>query len=293
MPKGHHRSRSSIDRVIDLLADLEESQITVLLDDLNHTTASNVPVSEAIALFENHASKTRRRYGRSPSPVRNLQAELERRHSKRISSAPLPRALSKTAYQPSSPDPQQPTVPQTPVKQTFDHIHQYEQPNRVDQANCTGHNDNIEHANYANHTDYPGSPSLTVSLPKPIELPKSPASPSPPSELRPRSYKRISRPTFLSPTATAELHLLLLAFFNDASLSTNTTATPSPTTPHFGSIGMSPAPFFSFDPEPEPYGPGLDLLEPEPTRTPSFSSSGRSIRTMPSMGSIFEVMRAQ
>ncbi|AEO62932.1 uncharacterized protein THITE_2107752 [Thermothielavioides terrestris NRRL 8126] len=269
--KGHHRSRSSIDRVIELLADLEESQIAVLLDELNHTTSSNVPVSEAIALFEQHANKPRRRFGRSPSPVRALQVELERRHSKRISSAPEPKVRTKAAsFTPPTlrqqtalpPDPPSVSPPAQPAPK---HLH-------------------------SDRPDHTERPSLTLPPPVPIERPKSPKS-SPagsPSDFRPPSYKRISRPTFLSPTATAELHLLLLAFFNDNPTSATTPATPSPSTPQF--FGMSHSPFSDF--EPEPCTPGLDLLEPSPFRTPS-TSSGRSIRTMPSMSSIFEVLTSQ
>ena len=95
----------------------------------------------------------------------------------------------------------------------------------------------------------------------------------------------------LSPTATAELHHLLLAYFSEAPLSSTTTATPSPTTPNMG-IFLSP--FSSFEPEPELISPELDLLEPSPTRIPTFPSTpGRSLRTTPSMSSIFEVLRSQ
>ncbi|KAK4031781.1 hypothetical protein C8A01DRAFT_41767 [Parachaetomium inaequale] len=257
--KGHHRSRSSIDRVIDLLADLEETQITVLLDDLNHTTSSNVPVTDAIALFEHHASKPKRRSCRSPSPMRTLQAELERRHSKRlskrISSAPEPRPFSRIAAS-QPPAPREPAAaPPAPVTQHFDRPHS------------------------------PDCPALSLSPPASVERPRSSAG-SPPV-FQPRSYKRISRPMFLSPTATAELHLLLLAFFNETPVSPATTATPSPTTPLFG---FSHSPFTDF--EVEPSTPGLDLLEPSPTRAPSFSA-GRSLKAMPSIGSIFEVFRSQ
>lgn len=263
--KGHQRSRSSIDRVIDLLADLEDNQISLLLDDLNHTTSSNVAVPDAIALFEHHANKPRKRSCRSPSPLRNLQVELERRHSKRLSAAPerLSRFRAANSQPPAprelatpSPSPSPP-----PTENLFD------QPMFND--------------------------SFSLDLPPPtvsFDHPKT-SSVGPPPVFRPRSYKRISRPMFLSPTATAELHLLLLAFFNETPLppvSPVTTATPSPTTPLFG---FSHSPFTEFD-EVEPHTPGLDLLEPSPTRTPSFSG-GRSLKTMPSISSIFEVMRSQ
>ncbi|KAL2172493.1 hypothetical protein VTG60DRAFT_5247 [Thermothelomyces hinnuleus] len=273
MPKGHHRKRSSIDRVIDLLADLEESQIALLLDDLNHTTSSNVPVSEAIQLFEQHASKSRRRSCRSPSPMRTLQAELERRHSKRVSSrisaVPEQRARSKTpAFQPppvsqepaaSSPPPPPLSAPTPPAVSPV--------------------------------IDRPPSPDHPLpTLPPPVSAESPKTSSGPPPAPRPRSYKRISRPMILSPTATAELHQLLLAFFNETPVSPaspSTTATPSPTTPLFG---FSHSPFTEV--EFEPSTPGLDLLEPSPIRTPSFSG-GRSLKPMPSIGSIFEAFKSQ
>ncbi|KAL2146555.1 hypothetical protein VTI28DRAFT_3446 [Corynascus sepedonium] len=265
--KGHHRSRSSIDRVIDLLADLEENQITLLLDDLNHTTSSNVPVTDAIALFEQHANKSKRRSCRSPSPMRTLQVELERRHSKRVSRlSNVPDTWSRSrpsaTQPPISPEPATalPPSPPTPpaVFQPFDRPA------------------SPEHS----------SPTLPPSVS--IESPKITS--GPPPSFRPRSYKRISRPMFLSPTATAELHQLLLAFFNETPVlpaSPATTATPSPTTPLFG---FSHSPFTDF--ESEPSTPGLDLLEPSPIRTPSISG-GRSLKTMPSIGSIFEAFKSQ
>ncbi|KAL2258055.1 hypothetical protein VTK26DRAFT_8782 [Humicola hyalothermophila] len=259
----HHRRRSSIDQVIDLLADLEESQIALLLDDFNHTTPSNVPVSEAIALFEQHAARNKRKSDRptSPVPVMTLQAELERRHSKRISSAPDPWLRARPATRSYSPPRQQ--IAASP------------EPTPVPAA-----------APAPEQLDRLDPPPLVSSRPVHPET-----SNGPPSASRPRSYKRISRPMILSPTATAELHHLLRAFFNDASTSSTPSPTPSPTTPNTGTFLSPFSPFSPFEPEPEPFCPGLDLLEPSPTRTPSFS--GRSIRTTTSMSSIFEVLRSQ
>ncbi|KAK3297433.1 uncharacterized protein B0H64DRAFT_392145 [Chaetomium fimeti] len=232
--KGHQRSRSSIDRVIDLLADLEDTQISVLLDDLNHTTSSNVAVTDAIALFDHHANKPKRKKScRSPSPMRTLQVELERRHSKRISAAPE----RQSRYRAAITQPPAPREPATPSPS----------PSPPPTEDLFG------------RPDSPDRPSLILPPQASFEHPKA-SSAGPPPVFRPRSYKRISRPMFLSPTATAELHLLLLAFFNETSalpVSPTTTATP-----------------------------------PSPTRTPSFSG-GRSLKTMPSISSIFEVMRSQ
>ena len=76
----YYRDTVGFDRVFDLLADLQDTQISLLLDDFNHTTDSNVPVSKAIALFDPRAEKPtpKHPFARSSSPVRTLQAELER-----------------------------------------------------------------------------------------------------------------------------------------------------------------------------------------------------------------------
>ncbi len=292
--KGHHRSRSSIDRVIDLLADLEDTQIALLLDDLNHTTSSNVPVTDAIALFEHHASKPKRKSCRSPSPMRTLQVELERRHSKRMSSAPEPRPrlrttvsqllpaarLPPTAYLPP-PAPPAPSLAPSPVPLLPPSPVPLLAPSPVSASAPA----------LAPEKAIFDRPSLMLSPPPvPVE-PRPRTSSAPSSRLRSHSYKRVSRPMFspqlqLSPTATAELHLLLLAFFNETPVSPTTTATPSPTTPLFG-FSHSP---FSSDFEPEPRSPGLDLLEPSPVRAQTLSP-GRRLRTMPSISSIFEGLR--
>lgn len=288
----HHRSRSSIDRVFELLADLEETQISDLLDDLSHTTESNVPVSRAIALFENGPAKPNKKSERSSSPVRTLQAELERRHSKRMSSAPEPRQqqqqqrskrVSQLQHQQldfsfpdfsldSSPDvsselirPASPPTPRAASPVAVPALVPNRPPSRPDRPSL-----------------------ITFSLPESTERPRSANGHA--SDFKARSYKRISRPTLLSPTATAELHALLLAYFNDTPSSAASTATPSPTTPN---TGFSHSLFsFGYE-EPEPNVPGLDLLEPSPTRTPQLSygfGSGGGLKPKASMSSIFEVM---
>ncbi|KAL2152108.1 hypothetical protein VTH82DRAFT_5292 [Thermothelomyces myriococcoides] len=279
--KGHHRKRSSVDRVIDLLADLEESQIALLLDDLNHTTSSNVPVPEAIRLFEQHAGKSGRKSCRSPSPMRTLEVELERRHSKRVSSrisaVPEHRIRSKTHASHHPPPVSQEPAPSSPPASSS--------PSPLSPPTPPAAFPVI--ARPPSPPDH-SSPMLPQSV-SAAEGPKTSSS-GPPRASRPRSYKRISRPMILSPTATAELHQLLLAFFNEtpvAPASPAITPTPSPTTPLFG---FSHSPFTEI--ESEPSTPGLDLLEPSPIRTPSFSG-GRSLKPMPSIGSIFEAFKSQ
>lgn len=262
--KSHHRSRSSVDRVFDLLADLPDNQISLLLDEFNHTTASNVPVTEAISLFDPCAKKPkpRRPFDPSSAPMRTLQAELERRNSRRISSAPEPAAVRpKTTSEPS---PRQMPVTPTPLP---------ESPPPLDPSD---------------------RPILTLTPPESQDQyrPKTASSQRSQSQ-GPRSYKRISRPFLLSPTATAELHQLLLAYFSESPTSTTTTATPSPVTPKASPrFALFSPPIY---PDPEE-GPGLDLLEPSPTRLPApIFTAGRISKqpSMESMNSIFEVLASR
>ncbi|RYP06218.1 hypothetical protein DL764_003310 [Monosporascus ibericus] len=58
----HHRAKPSVDSVVDMLAGLDDNQAEALLRDLNHTAPSNVPVAEALDLFEGpDASRATRR----------------------------------------------------------------------------------------------------------------------------------------------------------------------------------------------------------------------------------------
>ncbi|KAI1340996.1 hypothetical protein F5Y15DRAFT_38306 [Xylariaceae sp. FL0016] len=92
--KSHHRSRSSVDRVMDLLADLDENQMELLLQEAESARASNVPVSKGIDFFERPMSTflptpipvqpaPRRKFLTSLSPRK--QSSLRRRDSKRRS----------------------------------------------------------------------------------------------------------------------------------------------------------------------------------------------------------------
>ncbi|KAI1365354.1 hypothetical protein F5Y08DRAFT_178999 [Xylaria arbuscula] len=92
----HHRSRSSVDRVLDLLAELDEGQMELLLREAESTVSGNIPVSKGIDFFESPAitpslarapppqpSTPRRKFLTSLSPRK--QTELRRRLSKRAS----------------------------------------------------------------------------------------------------------------------------------------------------------------------------------------------------------------
>jgi hypothetical protein len=250
--KSHHRSRSSVDQVLGLLADLPEHQINLLLEDFNNTTSSNVPVSKAIALFDPENPKPRRIFARGSSPVRTLERELVRRHSKRISSAPEPVTRPKTASLLST----------TAKRPRITMIEAPEMP-------CL---------------DSPSRPALTLCPPDSFERPQTADNSR--HEFRARSYKRISRPLILSPTATAELHQLLLAYISEAPVSAaSSTAASSPVTPDAAS------PFSPFAPAYQDRDiPGLDLLEPSPSRTPQFKFGRGGTIPAESMSGIFEVL---
>ncbi|KAK8035404.1 hypothetical protein PG993_010399 [Apiospora rasikravindrae] len=115
--KSHHRKRPSVDRVFELLADLDESQMEALLQEVNSTTAGNIAVSQGIDFFERplspgatsalpspptspRASRQSRQFLTSLSPRK--QTELRRRVSNRISSAPEPRARTAALEQATS-----------------------------------------------------------------------------------------------------------------------------------------------------------------------------------------------
>ncbi|KAI1429515.1 hypothetical protein F5Y12DRAFT_408049 [Xylaria sp. FL1777] len=93
--KSHHRSRSSVDRVLELLAELDDGQMEALLREAESTVAGNIPVSKGIDFFERpgltptpaHPTPLppapRRKFLTSLSPRK--QTELRRRLSRRAS----------------------------------------------------------------------------------------------------------------------------------------------------------------------------------------------------------------
>lgn len=94
--KSHHRSRSSIDRVLDLLDGLDESQMETLLREAESTVSGNVAVSKGIDIFGRpggHPLPAQPPTPSSPAPRRKFltslsprkQTELRRRLSKRAS----------------------------------------------------------------------------------------------------------------------------------------------------------------------------------------------------------------
>ncbi|KAI0119994.1 hypothetical protein GGR51DRAFT_495878 [Nemania sp. FL0031] len=222
--KSHHRSRSSIDRVLDLLAELDEGQMELLLREAESTVSGNIPVSKGIDFF-----------GR-PGPI-------------------------PTPTQPPPPPPRRKFLTSlSPRKQT--------ELRRRQSKRASTHQDASA-----------GNAGNLVSLQG--------------SKKTPRSYKRISRPVFSlpAPAATADLTELLAAYLLDASAAL-------PSSPSSASTLSSPtAPPSPPSPFPPPRqsmseGPGLDLLEPSPSRTPrTLDIFGSPIKTCTrKISGIFEVL---
>ncbi|KAJ1327544.1 hypothetical protein MN608_06872 [Microdochium nivale] len=97
MPRGHHRSRSSIDRTLDLLADLDDGQVELLLQEANSTADTHVAVAQAITLFSRPGNHTTARGGPASPPPQprkfftslSKKGSMRRRPSSRA--APEPR----------------------------------------------------------------------------------------------------------------------------------------------------------------------------------------------------------
>jgi hypothetical protein len=238
----HTRNRPSVDRVVDLLAGLDESQVDDLLRDMNHTGSSNVPVSHGIDFFSKPAepttplapAPTRRRttYLSSISTVNLRSTALRQEHAAghRVSSAPT-----------FSPRPKS--------------------------AGHDAHGDNDSEASHRGDQD---------------------------RFCTPRSYKRISRPLLSLPTP--DVHDLLAAYLSAGSPSSTTTSSlsswpSSPATP-LSAARFAPLEPLDFD------TPGLDLLEPSPTRAPYSVAFGSAAKRSPvepagqeaAMCGIFEVL---
>ncbi|KAM5356647.1 hypothetical protein ACJ41O_003293 [Fusarium nematophilum] len=105
----HHsrqRSTASVDQLFELVEGLDEDQIHTLLEDLNNTVASNIPVSHGIDFFE-HPQSPKSTPARSPSIRRSAfklpRLKFTRTPSKRQSSAPTPMSRPRTAVPPAGP----------------------------------------------------------------------------------------------------------------------------------------------------------------------------------------------
>ncbi|CAJ2507302.1 Uu.00g084880.m01.CDS01 [Anthostomella pinea] len=100
--KSYHRSRPSVDRVLDLLADLDENQVEALLLEAESTIASNIPVAKGIDFFERPTSTQPPRRKFLTSLSLRKQSSLRRRPSKRAASAQEPMTTSAALMRNSS-----------------------------------------------------------------------------------------------------------------------------------------------------------------------------------------------
>lgn len=111
--------RSSMDQLLELLADLDEEQMDILLQEANSTVTGNIEVAKGIDFFERPVSvlqqpphsppaspriRTSRQFITSLSP-RN-QSELRRLQNNRLSSGPEPRPRDDAGDRPIPSTPQ-------------------------------------------------------------------------------------------------------------------------------------------------------------------------------------------
>lgn len=218
----NQRSRPSLDYVLDLLADLDDGEVSVLLDDFNHTTASNITVSDAIELFEK--ARPSARSGKQCDSASLCPQPL----GKRISSAPaaIPSPTRSAPPPPVAPQPI-PSRPQTPVAPA-------------------------EPAPSAADLDVPDSP-------EPAERPRTAGGTQGGSRARPRAYKRISRPAprLTNPLASPDLCDLLASYLAELP-----SPPVSPLSLGGGVPSLTSSRSASTVSAEEESGPWLDLLEP-------------------------------
>lgn len=77
-PKARLRSRSSVEHIFELVEHLDENQLTDLLQDLNSTPDTNVPVSKGVEYFEEHRRTTL--CPASPNVLRPTPSFLDQPH---------------------------------------------------------------------------------------------------------------------------------------------------------------------------------------------------------------------
>ncbi|KAI0472070.1 hypothetical protein GGR56DRAFT_106017 [Xylariaceae sp. FL0804] len=251
----HHRSRSSIDRVLDLLADLDENQIERLLLEAEAAASStNVPVARGIDLFE-------------------------RPTSLRAASAPLP---TPTPADVPAPAVHAPSTPGAPRRKFLTSLSPRRQSSLRSRPPSTRRP--------------PAGPASPVS---PVVVATAAAQPA--AKKTPRSYKRISRPTFqLPPQAQGrDLADMLAAFLLESASSPATPRSPlagaRKRAPGRGSAGRKDDDDdddYYDDDDSDDGRPELDLLEPSPARSSGLCSALRSPMREPgrNISGIFEIL---
>lgn len=178
------RTRPSLDGILDLLADLDDEQAALLLNDFDHTAHNNVPVAKAIDLFEGF-----------PHAKRNTRVRPYNWPEKRISSAPAAsgtRQFSSTA-----------AAPDVGLRVPSHAMQHGEPPSRRDAAK--------QEPSLFGHVTQSFHPECSLVSPPAPDTPLSPQK---------RTYKRINRPelpsTTPNPLNPPDLRMLLAAYLADA-----------------------------------------------------------------------------
>ncbi|KAJ4359648.1 uncharacterized protein N0V89_000203 [Didymosphaeria variabile] len=82
--RKHHKPSSSLGSLYEALADLDENQLEYLLQEMNHTGESNVPVSQAVSAFDSQSPSESLNTVRMsmlppmPAPEPGLQRQLSK-----------------------------------------------------------------------------------------------------------------------------------------------------------------------------------------------------------------------
>lgn len=222
-----HRSRSSVDSLLELVHGLDDHEVHRLLADFNNTSEGNVAVAKAIDLFQRPTSPPRLpmspKFDFGPRRVKGRSYNL---HSHHAATSPTWRAfaltdgsVSTTTVTPSAkrissapllhgdrtfPMRHSPSISEAPTS------NQYE-PSSTSTNNTSA---TFAEARPPSPPQYapppPPSPSRQVSLPTdPLSVLGGPPLPTPlpqsqPPQKGPRSYKRFSRPRFHLPLSSAK-----------------------------------------------------------------------------------------
>ncbi|KAJ9661938.1 hypothetical protein H2198_001690 [Neophaeococcomyces mojaviensis] len=99
--KPSHHSRSSIYSLYDLLADLDETQLQYLVQEMNNTTTQNMAVGQAVSAWETDNPSSSLRAARANMQPPTMQRTLSKTQKIRLSLQTMFRASSTRQQKPS------------------------------------------------------------------------------------------------------------------------------------------------------------------------------------------------
>ncbi|TDZ48284.1 hypothetical protein CTRI78_v008318 [Colletotrichum trifolii] len=309
-PRKQHKQTSSLGSLYEVLADLDDTQLQYLIQEMNHTGHQNVPVMQAVTAFEGPnpsrslgtlrksmlppAPGLQRRLSKSQQGQLRLQTAFRRSPSLRqMQQSPSPSIdqFSRSGS-PVSPDPQAPER-ETPKPRA---------PNFSRPQSGVVRSDTV-HSNWPLQQEKPRAPQRVVSEPASLHPPAGR------SRAKSVAYRRIPRPDFTLPegvTVTDLLELLEHEFQSSGTMQRPTSSYSMSPSPSFSAQLTPPLPNMAAGSSPRPLSQtnwsrplrrhssrldmvldaernatgaeeiGLGMLEPRPTRSVSVGASGGS-----------------